>query len=163
MFDLQVLAYQGDITRVITFQLARETSNRTYPEVGVSEPHHPLTHNGGAPDKLAKVAKINEFHVSLFAGFLEKMKATPDGDGTLLDHSMILYGSGMGNGDVHDHVNLPVLVAGGGAGRVRGGRHLRYTQPAPLANLHLTLLNKAGVRVDQFGDSEGTIPELLGV
>ena len=114
MFDLQVLALQGDVTRVITFQLARETSTRTYPEIGVSEAHHPLTHNGGDPEKLAKVAKINAFHVSLFAYFLEKLKATPDGDGTLLDHSLYLYGSGMGNPDVHDHVNLPILVAGGG-------------------------------------------------
>jgi hypothetical protein len=163
MFDLQLLAFRADITRVITFQLARETSNRTYPEVGVTEPHHPLTHNGGAADKLAKVAKINEFHVSLLAEFLNKMNATPDGDGSLLSHSMILYGSGMGNGDVHDHVNLPVLVAGGGAGRLKGGRHIRYEQPTPLANLHLTLLEKAGVRTDRFGDSEGTIPELLGL
>jgi hypothetical protein len=163
MFDLQLLAFRADITRVITFQLARETSNRTYPEVGVTEPHHPLTHNGGSPEKLAKVAKINEFHVSLFAEFLSKMSATPDGDGSLLSHSMILYGSGMGNGDVHDHVNLPVLVAGGGAGRLKGGRHIRYDQPTPLANLHLTLLEKAGARTDRFGDSEGTIPELLGI
>ena len=119
MFDLQVLALQGDVTRVITFQLARETSTRTYPEIGVSDPHHPLTHNGGDPEKLAKVAKINAFHVSLFAYFLEKLKATPDGDGSLLDHSVYLYGSGMGNPDVHDHVNLPILVAGGGAASSR--------------------------------------------
>src|SRR5215218_9734905 len=120
MFDLQVLAMQGDVTRVITFQLARETSNRTYPEIGVSDPHHPLTHNGGDPEKLARVAKINAFHVSLFAYFLEKLKSTPDGNGSLLDHSIYLYGSGMGNPDVHDHVNLPILVAGGGAGKLMG-------------------------------------------
>ncbi|MBK9166500.1 MAG: DUF1552 domain-containing protein [Bryobacterales bacterium] len=160
MFDLQVLALQGDVTRVITFQLARETSNRTYPEIGVSEPHHPLTHNGGDPEKLAKVAQINAFHVSLFAYYLEKLKATPDGDGTLLDHALILYGSGMGNPDKHDHVNLPVLVAGGGAGTLRGGRHIRYAEPVPMANLHLTLLDKAGVRLDAFGDSNGRIREL---
>ena len=162
MFDLQVLALQGDVTRVITFQLARETSTRTYPEIGVSEPHHPLTHNGGDPEKLAKVAKINAFHVSLFAYFLEKLKATPDGNGSLLDHSVYLYGSGMGNPDVHDHVNLPVLVAGGGAGKIKGGRHIRYAEPTPLANLHLTLLDKVGVRVDSFADSQGKVPELLG-
>lgn len=162
MFDLQVLALQGDVTRVITFQLARETSTRTYPEIGVSDPHHPLTHNGGNPEKLAQVAKINAFHVSLFAYFLEKLKATPDGDGTLLDHSVYLYGSGMGNPDVHDHVNLPILVAGGGAGNLKsGGRHIQYREPKPLANLHLTLLDKAGVRLDSFADSEGKIPELL--
>jgi len=161
MFDLQVLALQGDVTRVITFQLARETSTRTYPEIGVSEPHHPLTHNGGNPDKLAMVAKINEFHVSLFAYFLEKLKSTRDGNGTLLDHSVYLYGSGMGNPDLHDHVNLPILVAGGGAGRMKGGRHIRYAEPTPLANLHLTLLDKVGVQLDTFADSQGKIKELL--
>jgi len=156
MFDLQVLAWQGDVTRVITFQLARETSTRTYPEIGVPEAHHPLTHNGGNPDMLAKVAKINEFHVSLFSYFLQKLKATPDGDGTLLDHSVYLYGSGMSNGDKHDHVNLPVLVAGG-----KGGRHIKYERPTPLANLHLTLLDRVGVRLDKFADSQGKVPELL--
>ena len=161
MFDLQVLALQGDVTRVITFQLAREASTRTYPETGVMEPHHPLTHNGGDPEKLAKVAKINAFHVSLFAYFLEKLKATPDGNGSLLDHSLYLYGSGMGNADKHDHVNLPIVVAGGAAGKVKGGRHIRYAQPTPLANLHLTLLDRAGVRLDSFADSKGKIPELL--
>jgi hypothetical protein len=161
MFDLQVLALQGDVTRVITFQLARETSNRTYPEVGVTEAHHPLTHNAGDPEKLAKVAKINAFHVSLFAAFLEKLKATPDGDGSLLDHSLYLYGSGMSNADVHDHVNLPILVAGGGAGKLKGGRHIRYAEPTPLANLHLTLLDKVGVRLDSFADSQGKVTELL--
>jgi len=161
MFDLQVLALQGDVTRVIAFQLAREASTRTYPEIGVSEAHHPLTHNGGNPEMLAKVAKINAFHVSLFAYFLEKLKSTPDGNGSLLDHSIYLYGSGMGNPDVHDHVNLPILVAGGGAGKVKGGRHITYAEPTPLANLHLTLLDKVGVRLDSFADSQGKIPELL--
>jgi len=161
MFDLQVLALQGDVTRVITFQLARETSTRTYPEIGVADAHHPLTHNGGDPEKLAKVAKINAFHVSLFGYFLEKLKATPDGNGSLLDHSVYLYGSGMGNPDVHDHVNLPILVAGGGAGNLKGGRHVRYAKPTPLANLHLTLLDKVGVRVGGFADSDGKVKELL--
>ncbi|MEJ7608960.1 MAG: DUF1552 domain-containing protein [Bryobacteraceae bacterium] len=157
MFDLQVLALQGDVTRVITFQLARETSNRTYPEIGVSEPHHPLTHNGGNAEKLAQVAKINAFHVSLFAYFLEKLKATPDGNGSLLDHSLYLYGSGMSNADIHDHVNLPVLVAGGAAGQFKGGRHIQYAEPTPLANLHLALLDKVGVRLDSFADSQGAV------
>ena len=163
MFDLQVLALQGDVTRVITFQLARETSNRSYTEIGVSEPHHPLTHHGNDPEKIARMAKINAFHVSLFAYFLEKLKSTPEGAGSLLDHSIYLYGSGMGNPNVHDHVNLPVLVAGGGAGTVKGGRHLRYAEPTPLANLHLTLLERAGVRLDAFADSRGKVDELLSL
>jgi len=161
MFDLQVLAMQGDVTRVITFQLARETSTRTYPEIGVPDPHHPTTHHNNDPEKLAKVAKINAFHVSLFAYFLEKLKATPDGAGSLLDHCVYLYGSGMGNPNVHDHVNLPILVAGGGAGTLKGGRHIKYAEPTPLANLHLTLLEKVGVHLDSFADSKGKIKELL--
>ena len=160
MFDLQALAMQGDVTRVITFQLARETSNRTYPEIGVTEPHHPLTHNGGNPEKLVKVAQINAFHVSLFSYYLQKLKATPDGDGSLLDHSTILYGSGMGNPDKHDHVNLPILVAGGPSQR-KGGRHVKYAEPQPLANLHLTLLDRVGVKLDRFADSNGEVKELL--
>ena len=161
MFDLQRLALQGDVTRVVTFQLARETSNRTYPEIGVSDPHHPLTHHGNDPDKAAKVAKINRFHVSLFADFLKSLKETPEGDGSLLDHVLYLYGSGMGNPNVHDHTNLPILVAGGAAGNMRGGRHVRYAEPTPLANLHLTLLDKVGVRLDAFADSDGRVDELF--
>jgi len=129
--------------------------------VGVPEPHHPLTHHGNNPEKIAKVAKINAFHVSLFAGFLEKLKSTPDGSGSLLDHTLYLYGSGMGNPNVHDHTNLPILVAGGAAGSMQGGRHIKYDEPTPLANLHLTLLEKAGIQLDSFGDSQGTIDELL--
>jgi hypothetical protein len=161
MFDLQLLAMQGDITRVITFQLARETSNRTYPEIGVSDPHHPLTHHGNDPEKVAKVALINRFHVSLFAEFLEKLQAVPEAGGSLLDHSLYLYGSGMGNPNLHDHTNLPILVAGGAAGNMQGGRHIKFEKPTPLANLHLTLLEKVGVRMDKFADSEGPIRELF--
>jgi len=161
MFDLQVLAMQGDVTRVCTFQLARETSNRTYPEIGVPDPHHPLSHHGNDPDKIARMAKINAFHVSLFAYFLGRLRATPDGEGSLLDHSLLLYGSGIGNPNLHDHTNLPVLVAGGAAGGMRGGRHLRYDQPTPLANVHLALLDKVGVRLDRFGDSNGRADELF--
>jgi hypothetical protein len=161
MFDLQVLALQGDITRVITFQLARETSNRTYPEIGVSEPHHPLTHHGNNPKKIAKVAKINKFHVSMFAEFLEKLRSTREGSGSLLDHSLYLYGSGMGNPNVHDHKNLPILVAGGAAGNMQGGRHIKFARPTPLANLHLTLLNKVGVHRKSFADSRGQVDELF--
>jgi hypothetical protein len=161
MFDLQVLALQGDVTRVITFQLARETSNRTYPEIGVSDPHHPLSHHGNAPEKIARMAKINQFHVSLFAEFLGKLKATREGNGTLLDHTLYLYGSGIGNPNIHDHTNLPVLVAGGSATGMKGNRHLKYSQPTPLANLHLTLLDKVGVRLDSFADSKGKVDELF--
>ena len=163
MFDLQVLALQGDVTRVITFQLARETSNRTYPEIGVADPHHPLTHHGNDPDKVARMAKINAFHVSLFAYYLEKLHATREGEGSLLDHGLFLYGSGMGNPNVHDHVNLPIVVAGGGAGRVKGARHIRYAEPTPLANLHLTLLERVGVKMDAFADSKGKVDELLSL
>jgi hypothetical protein len=163
MFDLQVLAMQGDVTRVITFQLARETSNRTYTEIGVPDPHHPLTHHGNDPDKIARMAKINAFHVSLFGYFLEKLKNTPEGDGTLLDHGLYLYGSGMGNPNVHDHVNLPIIVAGRASGRVKGGRHIKYAEPTPLANLHLTLLDRVGVRLDAFADSNGKVDELLAL
>ena len=161
MFDLQVLALQGDVTRIITFQLARETSNRTYPEIGVPDPHHPLSHHGNDPDKIARMAKINQFHVSLFAEFLGKLKATPEGNGTLLDHSLYLYGSGIGNPNVHDHTNLPILVAGGAAGGMKGGRHIKYDKPKPLANLHLTLLDKVGVHLDKFADSNGKVDELF--
>ena len=161
MFDLQLLAFQGDITRVITFQLARETSNRTYPEIGVPDPHHPISHHGNDPEKVAKLAKINEFHVSLFAEFLEKLKSTPDGNGSLLDHSVYLYGSGMGNPSLHDHDNLPILVAGGAACGMRGGRHIKYENATPLANLHLTLLDRVGVHLDSFADSQGKVDDLF--
>ncbi len=161
MFDLQVLAMQGDVTRVTTFQLARETSNRAYPEIGVPDPHHPLSHHGNDPEKIAKIAKINQFHVSLFAEFLGKLKATKEGDGSLLDHSLILYGSGMGNPNVHDHINLPILIAGGAAGGMKGGRHIRFNKPTPLANLHLTLLDKVGVHLENFADSNGQVDELF--
>jgi hypothetical protein len=161
MFDLQLLAMQGDVTRVTTFQLARETSNRTYPEIGVPDPHHPLSHHGNDPDKIARMSKINAFHVSLFAEYLQKLKDTPEGNGSLLDNSLILYGSGIGNPNIHDHVNLPIIVAGGAAGGMRGNRHIRYEKPTPLANLHLSLLDKVGVRLDSFADSTGKLDELF--
>jgi hypothetical protein len=157
MFDLQVLALRADVTRVITFQLARESSTRTYPQIGVPEPHHPVSHHTNDPEKLAKLAKINAYHVSLFAYLLEQLKKTEDGDGTLLDHTTYMLGSGMGNPDVHDHKNLPVVVARGGAGGVKGGRHLRLRELTPLANLHLALLDHVGVHLDSFVDSTGRI------
>ena len=161
MFDLQVLAFQGDITRVVTFQLTRELTNRTYPEIGVPDPHHPTSHHGNDPEKVAKIAKINTFHVSLFAEFLQKLKATPEGDGSLLDNTVYMYGSGMGNSSLHDHVNLPILVAGGSATGMQGGRHIRYDEGTPLGNLHLTLLDRVGVRLDTFGDSDGKVEDLF--
>ena len=161
MFDLQVLAFQADITRVISFQLAREVSTRTYPQVGVPEAHHPTTHHQNDPEKLAKLAKINQYHATLFAYLLDKLKNTKDGDGTLLDHTMYLYGSGMGNPDVHDHSKLPILVAGGGSGSMKGGRHINYAQPTPLSNLLLTMLNKAGIESESFADSTGRVEELV--
>ncbi len=161
MFDLQRLAFQGDITRIITFQIARETSNRTYPEIGVPDPHHPLSHHGDDPDKIARMAKINTLHVSLFAEHLEQMQNTPEGDGSLLDHTLLLYGSGIGNPNVHNHTNLPILVAGGAADGMKGNRHIRYHKPTPLANLHLTLLDKMGVKRERFGDSNGMISDLF--
>jgi hypothetical protein len=161
MFDLQVLALQADITRVISFQLAREVSTRTYPQIGVPEAHHPTSHHQNDPEKLAKLTKINTYHVSLFAYLLEKLKATKDGDGSLLDNSMYLFGSGMGNPDVHDHSKLPIVVAGGAAGRMTGGRHINYAQPTPLSNLLLTMLNKAGIESESFADSTGRVDELV--
>jgi Protein of unknown function (DUF1552) len=158
MFDLQVLALQADVTRVITFQLAREVSTRTYPQIGVPEAHHPTSHHQNDPEKLAKLTKINTYHVSLFAYLLERLKATPDGGASLLDNSMYLFGSGMGNPDVHDHSKLPILVAGG---NMPGGRHILYAEPTPLSNLLLTMLNKAGIESDSFADSTGRVDELI--
>jgi hypothetical protein len=159
MMDLQVLAWQADVTRVTVLQLARETSNRAYTEIGIGEGHHPLTHNGGNPEMLAKCALINAFHASMFAYLLEKLKATPDGDGNLLDHSALLYGSGMSNADLHDHTNLPIIVAGGKSRQ--GGRFLKFPEHTPLANLHLTLLDRVGVRADSFADSTGKVQEMM--
>ena len=159
MCDLQVLAYQADLTRVITFMLGREFSGVTYPQIGVPDAHHPITHHQHEPEKVAKVARINAYHVTKFAYLLERMQATPDGDGTLLDHAMLIYGTGMGDCNAHDPRSIPLLLAGGGAGQLRGGRHIRYPKETPLANLHLTLLNKLGVNVDRIGDSTGRLDD----
>jgi hypothetical protein len=161
MFDLQALALQGDITRVITFQLAREASSRTYPEIGVPDAHHPVSHHRNRPEQIEKLVKINTYHMSLYAYFLEKLRATPDGDGSLLDHGVFMLGSGMGNPDIHDHRDLPTVVAGGANGKLKGGRHIKYTNRTALANLHLTLLDKVGVPLERFGDSSGKLPELM--
>jgi hypothetical protein len=154
MFDLQVLAYQGDITRVTTLLMGRETSPRTFEQIGVPEQHHSCSHHIDNPELMARKAKIDQYHVALFGQFLQKLKATQDGDGSLLDHSMILYGGGLGNGNLHDHVNLPVLVAGHGAGTLKGGVHVNYPDNTPMANLLLSILDKAGVPTpEKIGDS----------
>jgi hypothetical protein len=160
MFDLQVLAYQTDLTRVITFMMGREVSSRAYPEIGVPDPHHPLSHHQGDTSKIDKVIKINVFHLTMFAYYLEKLRSTPDGDGSLLDSLTILYGSGMSDGNSHSHVNLPVLLAGGGSGQLSGGRHLQYPRDTPLTNLYVSLLAGLGIPAEKFGDSTGRAEHL---
>ena len=157
MFDLQVLAYQSDLTRVNTFMVGRELSGATYPQIGVNDSHHPITHHAGDEKLIEKVAKINHYHVSLFAEYLGKLQAVQDGDGTLLDHVTILYGSGLSEGSRHVHTNLPILVAGGGAGDINSGRHLRYAEGTNLTNLQLTLMRNMEVAAERFGNSDGTL------
>jgi hypothetical protein len=163
LYDLQLLAYQSDLTRVITFMYGREQTGRPYPQIGVPEPHHSLTHHQNDPAKMEKCTTIQKYHVTLFAKYLEKLRATPDGDGTLLDHLILLYGSGISNSDRHTHGPLPTLLLGGGAGTIKGGRHLVFPEDTPLANLQLTLLHKLGVSVDSLGDSTGQFRELSDV
>jgi hypothetical protein len=158
MFDLQVLALQTDLTRVTTFMLGRELSGRQYPEIGAPDAHHPTSHHQNAPEKKANYARINAFHTKLFAYYLEKLSATPDGDGSLLDHMILLYGSGMSDGNQHSTEDLPLVIAGGAIGQ--GGRHVRYPGETPLPNLHLTLLDKLGVPIDSLGDSTGRVEGL---
>jgi hypothetical protein len=160
MFDLQVLAYQADITRVFTMLLAREGSGRTYPQIGVPEQHHPVSHHRNDPVLIAKKQKIDTYHISLFGYLLERLKATPEGDGSLLDHSLILYGGGMGDGNLHEHTNLPTVVAGKLDGTLHTGRHLAYRDNTPMANLLVTMLDKAGVPVEKLGDSTGLLSGL---
>jgi len=159
MSDLQVLAWQADLTRVITFMLGREFSGVTFPQIGVPDAHHPITHHQQEPEKILKVAKINAYQVTKFAYLLERLAATPDGDGSLLDHSTLVYGTGMGDCNAHDPRRIPVLLAGGGAGSLKGGRHIRFPKETPLANLHLTLLDKFGVNLERLGDSTGRIDD----
>jgi hypothetical protein len=159
MFDLLALAYQADLTRVGTFMMGHEVSSRAYPEIGVPDAHHPISHHQGDKEKIAKCAKVNVFHTTLFAYFLEKLRSTPDGDGSLLDHSILLYGGGMSDGNLHSHLNLPILVVGGG-GSLEGGRHIRFPKETPLTNLHVTILDKLGVRIDSLGDSTGALSQL---
>ena len=156
MYDLLALACETDLTRVATFMLGRELTGRTYAEIGVPDAHHPISHHQRDPGKLAKLTKINHYHVQLFSGFLNRLRTTPDGDGTLLDHAMIVYGAGMADSNAHASDNLPVLITGGGAGT--GGHHIRYSPDTPLANLHLALLDKLGVPVESLGHATGLLP-----
>lgn len=158
MFDLQIVAYQADISRVITLMIGRELSARTYPEVGVPDAHHPISHHSNDPSRIEKCLRINVFHAQLFAHYLERLKSTPDGDGSLLDHITLLYGSALRDGNLHNYNELPILVAGGGAGKLKTGLHVEYTPNTPLPNLHVTLLHQLGVPVDQVGDSTGELP-----
>jgi len=163
LYDLQLLAYQADITRVITYMYGREQSPRPYPQIGVPEPHHPVTHHQNDPVKMEKCVKIQMYHMKLFTDYLEKLRNTPDGDGSLLDHLIILYGSGISNSDRHTHGPLPTLVVGGGGGALKGGRHLVCPEHTPLTNLQLTILNLLGVPTEKLGDSTGQFKELSGV
>ncbi|MFN7998532.1 MAG: DUF1552 domain-containing protein [Bryobacteraceae bacterium] len=160
MFDLLAIAFQTDLTRVATFMLAREGSTRAYREIGISDAHHPLTHHRGNPEMIQKVSQINRYHVEQFAYFLGKLKSIQEGGETLLDHSMIVYGSGISDGNRHNHNDLPVLVAGGGSGSLRPGRHLRYADETPMTNLYLTMLDHVGVKPEAIGDSNGELQHL---
>ena len=158
MMDLQVLALQSDLTRVIAFMIGKEQSARPYPQIGVPEAHHPLSHHNDDPTLVAHMSKINAYHTALFSRYLEKLRATPDGDGNLLDNITILYGSGLSNSTRHSGIDLPLMLAGGGAGRLPSGRHIRYTDEPSMANLLVTLMDKMGVPVERIGGSTGALP-----
>ena len=160
LFEMLVLAYQADITRVSCFQMARELSGRTYPNIGVPEGHHTVSHHQLNPHNIEQYTKINIHQVSLFSMLIDRMHNTPDGDGTLLDHSIMMYGTGMGDGDHHTPYDLPVILVGGGSGQMKGGRHIRYPMHTPFMNLGLTLLDKVGVEVDSISDSTGLLTNL---
>ena len=157
MFDLMHLALQGNLTRVMSFMMARELSTLSYPQIGVADGHHPVSHNNNIPEQVAKKIKIDIYHLDLFAQFLDKLRSTPDGDGNLLEHSLFLYGSGMTNGNQHDHENLPTLLVGGAAGKHKGNRHIKMAKSTALSNLMLTLMDKAGINTEKFGQSSGRI------
>jgi hypothetical protein len=157
MLDLMVLAFQGDMTRISTFMWGHEMAGRAYPELGFGDPHHSLTHHQGDTAKIAKIIQINIFHVKLFQHVLERLQSIPDGDGSLLDHSLLLYGATLSDGNMHLYRNLPALLVGGGAAGLKGGRHLKYSEDTPIANLYLTLLDKVGIHLDKFGDSNGRL------
>ncbi len=163
MMDLMVVAYQADLSRVVTFMLAREGSNRSYREINVPDGHHNCTHHQNEQDKIDKTIKINTHHVKQFAYMIDKMKNTQDGDGTLLDHSMILYGSSIADGNAHTHTNLPLVLVGGGCGKIKSGRHIKYGPETPMTNLLLTMLDKSGVQTEKLGDSTGKLQHLSDV
>ena len=163
MFDLVSLAWQADITRVFTFMLGRELGGRTYPHLGVPDPHHGLSHHRNDPEKLDKLARINTYHVGLFTHLLENLRTAPDGLGSVLDHAMVMYGGGLGDSNDHAHFDLPEIVVGGGAGRLEGGRHLRYPKDTPVNNLLVSMLDKVGVSAGNFGDTTGRIKELADI
>lgn len=163
MYDLQVVAFQTDLTRVVTMMVGREGSMRTYPEIGVPDPHHPLTHHRNNPEWMQRVEQINVFHAELFARYIAKLKATPDGDSNLLERSMVVYGSGLSDGNRHTHDDLPVLVMGQGGGTLRTGRHVVYESKTPMNNLYLTLMDVMGVRTESLGDSTGELTHLTDV
>lgn len=158
MLDLQLLAFQSDLTRVISFMIGKEQSARPYPQIGVPEAHHPLSHHNDSPELVAHMSKINRYHTQLFSQYLAKLRATPDGDGSLLDHMTILYGSGISNSTRHSGDNLPLLVMGGGSGTIKGGRHLTYAGAPTMANLLVTLMDKMDVPVEKIGGSTGKLP-----
>jgi hypothetical protein len=158
MLDLQLLAFQSDLTRVISFMIGKEQSARPYPQIGVPEAHHPLSHHNDVPELVAHMSKINRYHAELFSKYLARLRATPDGDGSLLDHMTILYGSGISNSNRHSGDNLPLLLVGGGAGRLKGGRHLSYRDKPSMANLLVTLMDKMDVPVEKIGGSTGKLP-----
>ena len=160
MFDLQVLAYQADLTRVITFMMGHETSNRAYPDIGVPDAHHALSHHGGDKILIERLKKVDSHLTAMFAYYVDRLASTPDGNGTLLDSVMILYGSGMSDGNRHDHHDLPALLVGGGAGQLVGGRHMRVAKDTPNTNLFLTMLDKLGVAIETMGDSNGRLDPL---
>ena len=163
MCDLQLMAFQTDLTRISTLMFAREGSMRVYPELGISDPHHPLTHHRNTPEWIEKVAQINTFHVKLFAEYLQKLKDTKDGDGSLLDHSMIVYGAGISDGNKHNHEDLPILLAGRGDGSLKPGHHIAYTPGKPMTSLYLSLLDGLGARPEKIGDSTGKLDYLTGL
>jgi len=157
MYDLQALAFQADVTRVTTFMMSRELNNRTYPQIGVPDQHHAVSHHGYNPVQMEKHQKINTYHVQLFSKFLDKLAKTPDGDGTLLDHTLFMYGSGMGDGNVHSHDPISILVGGGACGQLAGGKHIQYDLHTPIGNLLIAVLEMAGIRQEQMGDSTGEL------
>jgi hypothetical protein len=163
MMDLLTLAFQTDLTRVGTFMFGGEISGRAYPEIGVPDSHHPLSHHSNDPARIERLSKINEYHVRQFAHLVDKLSKLPEGDGTMLDHSLFLYGSGISDSNIHAYNDLPIALVGGKAVGIKGGRYIRYPDKTPLANLYVTMLNKFGLNIESFGDSKGPLPSVVDV